>query len=85
MTKFTKTRRAGEYVTEVVSVKSGRTLRIKVRKTEELNPSARGGAYKTVWVTSFGFSTKAYGDTRQEAFDRLIAKMAADGIEIQEA
>lgn len=74
--KFTKTHSG--YTVETTA-KSGRTLRIRIRKQESLNPSARGGAYRTEWVAKFG-TNKATGDTRQEAVERLLQQLAKEGL-----
>lgn len=68
------------YTVDAVA-KSGRIFRIKVRKEESMNPSARGGAYMTEWVAKFGL-TKGRGKTRTEAVEALVQRLAVDGVHV---
>jgi hypothetical protein len=75
---FTKTARRGTYAVDFTTAK-GQTFRVKVAKREVMNPSARGGAYRTEWAAKFG-DTIGSGDTRTEAVNALVRKFAAKGI-----
>lgn len=70
--EFTKTR-TGDYLVTATTAK-GSTWQIKVAKREVMNPSVRGGAYRTEWQAKFGES-KGSGDTREQAVRALARSM----------
>ena len=72
-TKIAKAVDDGYYVT--VTSALGRTFMFRVRKTESLNPSARGGAYRTEWVAR-ARGVKVYGETRKEAIQKAIVSLS---------
>lgn len=70
------------YLTYLTS-RTGRKMRVVVRKESVMNPSARGGAYKDQWVASHA-TYKGHGDTRADAVHRLEAGFIARGTIVKE-
>lgn len=65
----------GKYAVEV-TLTSGNTRRILVRKEQVLNASARGGAYADRWhAYNGGMYLSEFGDTRQEAYDKAVQSL----------
>jgi hypothetical protein len=71
MTQF-ETIEPGKYAA-TITLRSGATRRILVKKVQAMNPSVRGGAYKTEWKAyNGGLYVSETADTRQAAFDKAI-------------
>lgn len=77
MFTYTPSARGG-YTTDLTAM-SGRTFRVRVAKREVMNPSARGGAYRTEWQATHG-DVKGHGDTRDEAVTALVRAYEPHGI-----
>lgn len=57
------------------------TQMFQVNKTQTLNASARGGAYKTVWVARRG-GLKVTRDTRKDATEAMIRLLRRNGFTV---
>ena len=71
----TKITRGDDRYWVTVTSALGRTFMFSVRKTETLNPGARGGAYRTEWEAR-ARGIKVYGETRKEAIQKAIVSLA---------
>jgi len=79
MTKFQTIERGQKYRVPI-TLANGFERNVLVRKTQEMNPSVRGGAYRTVWLAYNGsMNLKVRGDTRQGAYDKAIAVLTEWG------
>lgn len=68
MTAYQTLERGSKYAVEI-TLPSGMSRRILVKKTERLNPSVRGGAYKTEWhAYNGGMNLSVRADTREAAY-----------------
>jgi hypothetical protein len=79
VTDFQTIERGQKYAVPI-TLANGFDRRILVKKTERLNPSVRGGAYKTEWhAYNGGMNLSVRGETRQEAHDKAIAILTERG------
>jgi hypothetical protein len=51
----------------------------RVNKVQILNPSARGGAYKTVWLARTRQTLRVQADTRKAATEGMVTLLRSRG------